>query len=188
MTVVASRRRFVGNAALLVATGTVVPALLITLLTWRLFPDWWRLSAYFWYSIPANSFLWIPHEPAVVYAGTIYPPLLVALVGGISTLLAAIIDHAVFTRAFRLESIKPIAQTRIMKISVRLFNWQPWWTIWMFAFTPIPFYPIRVVAPLAKYPMMGYVSAVVLGRIPRYYLLALSGVWAKQLTQSFLPW
>ena len=159
-----------------------------TLLTWRFLRDWWQLSAFFWYSIPGNSFLWLPHEPAVIYAGAIYAPALVAGVGGTATMLASMVDHAVFTRVFQLESMAPIRQTRFMRASVNLFNRRPWWTIVFFALTPIPFYPVRVVAPTANYPVARYVSAVVVGRVPRYFLLASGGVWAKHLTWSFPPW
>ena len=184
----ASRRRLVRHPAALLLGSTLFPALLCTLLTWWFLFDWWQLSAFFWYSIPGNSFIWLPHEPAVIYAGAIYAPALVAAVGGLATTLASIVDHAVFTRALRLERLASIKRTRIARFSVYLFNKQPWWTIVFFAFTPIPFYPIRVVAPMSNYPMALYVLAVVVGRIPRYFVLASGGAWAKSLTWSFLPW
>ncbi len=162
--------------------AVVFPAVGCTLLTWRYLPEWWQLSAFFWYSIPGNSFVLLPHEPAVIYAGVIYHPALVAVVGGLATTVASILDHTLFTRMFHLKTVAPIKETRISRLAVRLFSRRPWWTIFIFAITPIPFYPIRVIAPMANYSMVGYVSAVVAGRIPRYYLLALGGVWARQLT------
>ena len=183
----AIRRRLIRRPALLLLGAVLFPALLSTLLVWRFLPDWWQLSGFFWYSIPGNSFVWLPHEPAVIYAGTLYAPALVAVVAGMATTLASIIDHALFTRMFQSERLAPVGRSRVMRVCVRLFAWHPWWTIVFFAFTPIPFYPIRLVAPLARYPMAGYVSAVVFGRVPRYFLLALGGVWAKQLSQAFLP-
>ena len=184
----ASRRPPVGRPVALLLVGTLTPALLCTLLTWWALPDWWQLSGFFWYSILGNSFIPFPHEPAVIYAGAVYDPALVALVGGLGTALASTIDHVVVTRAFRLETMAPIKETRVMKFAVRLFERRPWSTIVLFAFTPLPFYPIRLVAPAANYPMVGYVSAVVSGRIPRYFLLAMGGVGARHLTQSFMPW
>lgn len=181
-----SRYRLIGRPALILIAATLFPALVSTLVVWRFFPDWWLLSVFFWYSIPGNSFILIPHEPAVIYAGTLYVPLLVALVGGAATMLASIVDHILITRAFQLKSMTPIKNTRVMRMSTRLFNRMPWLTIVFFAFTPIPFYPIRIVAPMANYPLTAYVSAVVVGRVPRYYLLALGGAWAKHLTLSYL--
>ena len=177
--------RFIGRPALILIAASLVPALVSTLFVWWLFPHWWQLSVFFWYSIPGNSFVLLPHEPAVIYAGTLYAPILVALVGGVATMLASIVDHIIITRTFQLKRVAQIKDTRIMRLSTRLFNRMPWLTIVFFAFSPVPFYPIRVVAPMASYPLTGYVSAVVLGRIPRYFLLALGGVWAKHLTLSY---
>jgi ribonucleoside-triphosphate reductase len=75
-----------------------------------------------------------------------------------------------------------------MRLVVEYFNRFPWWTIMVVALTPIPFYPLRIVAPMANYPVAKYVSAVVVGRVPRYFLLALGGSWARQLTIGFDPW
>ena len=181
-------RRWLGSSVVLLLAATLFPAAVSTLFIWRFFPDWWQLSVFFWYSIPGNSFILLPHEPAVLYAGTLYPAALVAAVGGLATTLASTVDHVFFTRAFRLKKLEPVKETRIVRLTVRLFNHQPWWTIVVFAFTPLPFYPIRLVAPMSGYPVMGYVSAVVFGRIPRYFLLALGGAWVKYLTQSYLSW
>jgi ribonucleoside-triphosphate reductase len=161
--------------------AVVFPAVVCTLLTWRYLPEWWQLSAFFWYSIPGNSLVPLPHEPAVIYAGAIYHPALVAVLGGLATTVASTVDHILFTRAFQLKTVGPIKDNRVSRLAVRLFSWQPWWTIFIFAITPIPFYPIRVIAPMASYSTVGYVSAVVVGRIPRYYVLALGGVWARNL-------
>ena len=181
-------RHWLGRPVVLLLAATLFPASVSTLFIWRFFPGWWQLSGFFWYSIPGNSFILLPHEPAVVYAGTLYPAALVAAVGGLATTLASMVDHVLFTRAFRLKKLEPVKETRIVRLTVGLFNRQPWWTIFVFAFTPLPFYPIRLVAPMSNYPIMGYVSAVVLGRVPRYFLLALGGAWAKYLTQSYLQW
>ena len=183
-----TRRHLTGHRSLLILGGVMFLALLSSLLVWRLFPEWWKLSALFWYSIPGNSFVWLPHEPAVLYAGAIYAPALVAVVAGLGTLIASIIDHALFTRALRSDRLASIKQSRLMILVVDLFNRWPWWTIVLFAFTPVPFYPVRIVAPMASYPMPKYVSAVVVGRVPRYFLLALGGGWARQFTTGFAPW
>ena len=188
MTRLLSRQRLIRGRPPLILGGFILAALSCTLLTWAFLSEWWILSAFFWYSIPGNSFLWLPHEPAVISAGAIYWPALVAVVAGLGTLIASIIDHAVFTRAFRSTSLASIKGTRVMKLTADLFNRWPWWTIVLFAFTPLPFYPVRVVAPMAGYSMPNYVSAVVVGRVPRYYLLALGGSWARQLTADFAPW
>ena len=169
-----------GRQVSLYSAALLLPALACTLLVWRFLSDWWELSAYFWYSIPGNSLLLLPHEPAVLYAGALYDPLLVAVVGGLATLPASAIDYYVFKRAFQSRLLAQARQSRIARFTQRAFSWQPWWTVVVFAFSPLPFYTVRLVAPLAEYPAVRYILAVFVGRLPRYYLLALGGDWAAQ--------
>ena len=55
----------------LVLTITLVLAGACTLIARLFYPDWQQLVGYFWYSIPGNSFAYLPHEPAVLYAGAV---------------------------------------------------------------------------------------------------------------------
>ena len=165
---------------------TLAPALVCTLLAKEWYPYWWKLVGYFWYSIPANSFVYLPHEPAVVYASAIYQPWAVAVVGGFATTIAAIVDYFVVRKVFEYRRVAPVKQTSFYKSAVRYFYWQPWATIALFALLPFPYYPIRVLAPSADYPLWRYVSACVAGRVPRYYLLALGGAWMPVPTEYIL--
>jgi membrane protein YqaA with SNARE-associated domain len=165
------------SPALWVLAATLAPALICTLLARIVYPNWWHLVGYFWYSIPANTFVYLPHEPAVVYAGAIYSPWVVAVVGGLSTVVASIIDYFVVKRVFEFRRVAPVKQTELYKTAVRYFYWRPWETIVFFAFSPLPYYPIRILAPSSGYPLWRYVSANVTGRVPRYFLIALGAAW-----------
>ena len=169
-----------------VLIGTLIPALGFTILAAILYPEWWQLVGYFWYSIPGNSFVYLPHEPAVVYAGALYDAWVVAVVGGVATMIAAIVDYFVVKKVFELGRVAPVKQTAIYKTAVRYFNLRPWATIAVFAVSPLPYYPIRLLAPSSGYPLWRYVSAYTLGRIPRYYLLAMGGAWVPVPTKYIL--
>ena len=160
-----------------VLVATLVPALVCTILTKILYPEWWQLVLYFWYSIPSNTFMHLPHEPAVIYAGTIYDPWLVAVVGGISTMVASIIDYFAVKKVFELQGVAAIKQAAFYRMTVRWFRWRPWETIVVFAIAPLPYDPIRILAPSTNYPLGKYVTANVTGRVPLYYLLAVGGAW-----------
>ena len=179
-----ARRQLTRRQAIVCLAALLLPASVCTLLVWAYLPHWWQLSAYFWYSIPGNSFILLPHEPAVIYAGTLYSPLLVALVGGAATVPASALDHQLFTRAFRFRVLAQVRETRLFRITARAFAIQPALTIVFFAFSPIPFYPIRIAAPLYEYPVTRYVIAVLVGRVPRYYLLA----WGGEQAAKYLNW
>ena len=93
----------------------LVCASVCTALVWLLAPQWWELSAYFWYSIPGNSFILLPHEPAVLYAGTLYDPFLVATVGTMATVPASVVDYQLFKRVFQLKPLIQANQSRISR-------------------------------------------------------------------------
>ena len=176
-----ARHRVTPRQAVIYLSALLVPASVCTLLVWWFLPHWWELSAFFWYSIPSNSFILLPHEPGVLFAGTLYHPAVVAIVGGLATIPASTIDYQLFKRALRLGFMAQVTQSRISDFARRAFSIQPWWTTVTFAFSPIPFYPVRIAAPLAEYPATRYVAAVFVGRVPRYYLLAWGGDYAARL-------
>ena len=180
---------FRGRSSLIVwvLVATLVPALICTVLTKILYPEWWQLVLYFWYSIPSNTFMHLPHEPAVIYAGTIYDPWLVAVVGGISTMVASIIDYFAVKRFFQLRGVAAIKQTAFYRMTVRWFRWRPWETIVIFAIAPLPYDPIRILAPSTNYPLVKYVTANVTGRVFLYYLLALGGAWIPIPPTHLIP-
>ena len=186
MTSLALVRRARHNPAVWVLAATLVAGLACTAMARVLYPEWWRLVGYFWYSIPGNSFVYLPHEPAVLAAARYYDPWMVAVVGGFSTLIAGIVDYYLVRRVFEFRRVSPVKQTRLYLAAIRYFYWQPWLTIVFFAFSPLPYYIMRVLAPSSNYPLWRYVSAYVTGRVPRYYLLALMGAWLPVATKYLI--
>lgn len=183
MTSIQTIHRLRRSPTVWVLVGTLVPALICTLLARVWFSEEWQLVGFFWYSIPANSFVYLPHEPAVVYAGALYDPWIVTVAGSIATVVAGIVDYYVVKKVFEFRRVALIKETSLYQKAVRYFYWRPWLTIAVFAISPLPYYPIRLLAPSSGYPLWRYVSAYVVGRIPRYYLLALGGAWVPVPTK-----
>ena len=169
-----------------VLVGTLIAAIVFTLLARFLYPDWWQLVGYFWYSVPGNSFAYLPHEPAVVYAGAIYDAWIVTVAGGVATMIAGIVDYYVVRKVFEFHRVAEVKESSIYRKAVRFFYWRPWITVAVFALSPLPFYPIRLLAPSSGYPLWRYVSAYAVGRMPRYYLLAMGGAWVPVPTKYTL--
>ena len=169
-----------------VLVGTLIAAIVFTLLARFLYPDWWQLVGYFWYSVPGNSFAYLPHEPAVVYAGAIYDAWIVTVAGGVATMIASIVDYYVVRKVFEFHRVAEGKESSIYRKAVRFFYWRPWITVAVFALSPLPFYPIRLLAPSSGYPLWRYVSAYAVGRMPRYYLLAMGGAWVPVPTKYIL--
>lgn len=127
------------------------------------------------YSIPANSVLPFPHEPAVLFAARFYAPVWVALAGTIGAVIVSFADYGLVEAALRDRRAAKVRETRLFRWSVRCMRRAPFWVIVLFAFGPLPISIIRFLAPASEYPMRRYVGAIVLGRFPRFLLLAAVG-------------
>ena len=136
----------------------------------------YALFALFLYTISANSFIPFPHEPAVLYYGAVYAPLTVAVICGVATCISALIDYSVLGTAFtHRKAMEFKEESRLYKIAERYFNQTPFWTMVFAGFSPVPFYPFRVMGIASGYTRWKYVLSTFIGRTPRYYILAWVG-------------
>lgn len=130
----------------------------------------------FLYTIPSHSVIPLPHEPAMVLAGKLYDPILVAIVGGVATLISSFLDYKAVNFIFNRTRAGAARDHRIYRGCVYYFLKAPFISLVMAAFTPfIAFYPFRILSPTSGYPLRRYTAAVFIGRVPRFYLEALLG-------------
>lgn len=129
------------------------------------------------YSIPANTAISVfPHEPVLIYFGTVEANLwLAATAATAGTIVAAIMDHVVFVPVLNLRSIQSYKERRFYRKAIAWFMRWPFATIVVTGFTPIPFFPFKFLVFSIRYPMWKWVTALVVARFPRYYLLAFLG-------------
>ncbi len=149
-------------------------AVIGTVLYWYA-PAYAGLALLFFYIIPSNSFIPFPHEPAIIYYGKIFGPLVTTLTAAIPTMIACIIDYAVLTPVFSKTRLSRIKSTSVFRKTVSWFHKAPFLTNLVAAISPLPFYPVRILSVASGYPLWKYTGSVMLGRIPRYYFLALFG-------------
>lgn len=141
-----------------------------------LLSDFDSLAFLFLYSIPSNLAISIfPHEPFVVYFGTLYAPYLIAAIAMAGTLIAGILDYYVFAPIMEHRVTEFIRNTKDYKRASKLFNYQPFIAIVIGGFTPVPFFIFKLLAFANKYSVSKYLIALTVGRYPRYYLLAYMG-------------
>jgi membrane protein YqaA with SNARE-associated domain len=130
----------------------------------------------FFYSFPAEFLIaTVPHEPVLLYFGKFYHPLTVALVAIPSTLVTEMLNYSAFKYIADLKIFTRLRDKKAVRKTVQFFNRAPFLTIWVAGITPIPFYPLRFLVVLAKYPLPKYILAVFLSRFPRFVLLAYVG-------------
>ncbi len=154
--------------------------LILALLIWWLSSASIRQSKSLWvlffYSFPSEFLIsLVPHEPMLLYFGKYYPPLTVALVGVLGTVMTEAINYSVFKFVSDLALFKKLQQKKAVTKIVDLFRRAPFTAIWVAGFTPVPFYPIRFLVVLSRYPVWKYLLGVLLSRTPRFYILAFIG-------------
>ena len=150
-------------------------ATLLGIVVFYFYPKYLGLVFLFFYIIPSNSFIPFPHEPAIIFYGKIFGPFLTTLTAIIPTIIACIIDYAVLTPVFFRTRLRRMKNTRIYHKTIHYYNKAPFITNFIAAISPVPFYPVRILSVSSAYPLWKYTSSVLLGRLPRYYILALFG-------------
>lgn len=163
---------------LLIFVGEI--ALFTALLVWWLTSPSIRQSKNLWvlffYSFPAEFLIaLVPHEPMILYFGKFYPPLTVALVGFLGTVITEALNYSVFKFVSDLTLFKKVHQKKTVTKIVNLFKRAPFAAIWVAGFTPVPFYPIRFLVVLSRYSIWKYLLGVSLSRTPRFFILAYVG-------------
>ncbi|UCD85409.1 MAG: VTT domain-containing protein [Deltaproteobacteria bacterium] len=138
-------------------------------------PELRSLVGFFFFTIPANSFTFVPYEPALLYYSKLYSALWLAILGGIGTSLAGFLDYQAVTYLFRWKKLDAMRKNRYYLLVTRYFNRAPFSCIVFTGCFPVPFHPIKFLAISAEYPLKKYLLALFVGRTPRYYILALAG-------------
>ena len=135
---------------------------------------------FFIYSIPSNAAISVfPHEPILIYLGNSYDPIILAIIGTMGTIVAGLLDHLVFVPLFSLKSLEFMQRFKGYRRAKKWFNIQPFLTLTIAGFSPVPFSPFKILAFTSQYPLLRYIGSLVAGRMPRYYLLALFGGFFK---------
>lgn len=142
-------------------------------------PEQWKLALLYLFSIPSNSFIPIPHEPGLLYFSGFLPVLPVSLTGVAGACVAGCIDYFALSWFLSLSRLKPMTRHYSYQFAIQSFSKFPFLTVLLFSLLPLPYYPIRVLAAGSRYPLPKYLTALALGKWPRYYIVALTGAYLK---------
>lgn len=152
-------------------------ALLLVWITSKSIQESKSLWVLFFYSFPSEFLIaTVPHEPMLLYFGKFYNPLTVALVAIPSTLLTEMLNYSCFKYVTDLKFFVKLREKNAVKKTIQFFNKAPFLTLWVAGITPIPFYPLRFLVVIARYPVIKYIVAVFLSRFPRFIILAYIGL------------
>ena len=128
------------------------------------------------YTIPANTAISLfPHEPVVIWYGSLGSIWWTAAAASVGTLVAGFLDHSVFVPVMNRKGLTGYKEKVWYQKAARLFMRYPFTVIVVAGFTPIPFFPFKFLSFSLYYPLWKYLTALFLGRFPRYALLAWIG-------------
>lgn len=171
-------RRFGTPAWDVVLRGTGVIALAAIPLT-LLVPHAGALTAFvlitIWVHGPVSPLLPAAYEPTLMLFGRLYEPLFIALVGVAANLYIEFLDYHLFKRLGSTRIYRRLIDHPWFARATRWFAREPFFTTWLFAWSPLPFWMVRMLAPAAGYSVSRYLAATALGRLPRYWLFAFLG-------------
>jgi membrane protein YqaA with SNARE-associated domain len=159
--------------AFIVTSGLITLYLLLTI------PASAGLVKFYYYSIISNMYISLfPHEPAIIYYGKLYPIIFVSLIASIGSVIAGFIDYETFLPILHHRKVKKYyADRTVYTRSVYYFSKYPFLSIVIAALTPIPFYPFKFLSIASKYGQKRYLTALFIGRFPRFMYLAAIGSW-----------
>ena len=151
--------------------------LAISFLLLKMLPDFNELILFGMYSIPSHMLISpFPHEPALLYTAKFYSPAVIMIAGTIGCCIAGVFDYWLLIPLMNHEVVRPKFENKpLFKKALAFFQKSPFWLLVIAAYSPVPFYPFKFLSIAGKYPMRKYQAALIVGRAPRYFTLALLG-------------
>jgi membrane protein YqaA with SNARE-associated domain len=129
------------------------------------------------YTIPSHILISpFPHEPMLLWVAKFEPPWTVAIMGTIGACLAGLFDYGLLVPLFSHYAVRSRYEGSGLYLrSLRFFKRFPFGFLVVAGFSPLPFFPFKFISIAGGYPLWKYQTALVVGRTPRYYLLAWLG-------------
>lgn len=128
-----------------------------------------------WVNGPLGVFLPATYEPILMLFGRLYPPVLVGVAGIAGTLYIEFLNYYLYQRILDSDLLRGLRESVVVRRVVPLFRRAPFFTVWLCSWSPLPYWAVRVLGPLAEYPVRRYLLATFLGRFPRLWFFAALG-------------
>jgi membrane protein YqaA with SNARE-associated domain len=134
-------------------------------------------------SLPANSplspILPTAFEPLIMEASKYEGAVPVTLVATGAYMYMEYVNWRVYGWILRWDRLDGLRTRRTVRWGIVQFARAPFWTVVVFAFTPLPFFVVRALAILHRWSVPRFMLATLLGRMPRVFLYAWFGELAK---------
>lgn len=168
-----SKRKLNWKGIVLLSSVSLITGLVLM----KLYPNYRELIFYGLYSIPSQLLISLfPNEPVLLQTAKHFTPLQISIAGIIGCSIAGFLDYWIISPLVNHRFIRPkLDNTRFLRKTMKYFSKFPFGILVIAAFSPVPFYPFKFLSIMGNYPLWKYQSALITGRIPRYYVLAILG-------------
>ncbi len=139
-----------------------------------------------WINGPLSPLLPATYEPVLMLMGRVYSPLAVAALGTAGVLFVEYINYQLYRQVLFIERLSRVREGRFVRRVVALFQRAPFFTVWLCSWSPLPYWIVRFLSPLAGYSVRRQLVATALGRFPRLWFFAALGLfWRISATALF---
>jgi uncharacterized membrane protein YdjX (TVP38/TMEM64 family) len=139
-----------------------------------------------WLNGPLAPFFPASYEPILMLFGRLYAPLLIGALGIAGTIYVEFLNYHLYRRLLDTRALSPLGQSKIIQRVVRWYRVAPFFTVWLCSWSPLPYWSVRFLSPLAGYSVARHLVATFLGRFPRLWFFAALGMWWSVSTEVLL--
>lgn len=126
-------------------------------------------------SSPVFPPILLGQESVLLLFGAVYSPVLVAGVAGAVNLSVEVASYHLHRTVLDLEAARDFRESRPVRTAVKIFEARPGLAVWLCSWSPLPYFVVRALSPLAGYPLQRHLLATAAGRLPKYLLIAYLG-------------
>jgi uncharacterized membrane protein YdjX (TVP38/TMEM64 family) len=114
-------------------------------------------------------------EPVIVEAAKWQPVWAVTAVATAGYMYTEYVNWHVYSWLLGWDRLARYRSRPSVRWCIALFNYSPFWMVVICAFTPLPFWPARVLAIMHRYPLWRFLLATLVGRVPGFFVYAWLG-------------
>ena len=128
-----------------------------------------------WVNGPLGIFMPATYEPILMIFGRLYPPVLIGFTGIVSVVYVEFLSYHLHAKILHSRQLDVLREHPMVRRLIPLFRRAPFFTVWLCSWSPLPYWSVRILAPLAGYSVRRYLLATFLGRFPRFWFFAALG-------------
>lgn len=124
---------------------------------------------------PLSPVLPATYEPLLIFFARLLGPLPTAVLGTAGTIFVEYLNYHLHQRLLKTRAVQRVTGGPMVKKVVTLFRRRPAFTVWLCAWSPLPYWPVRLLSPMAGLSLSRHLVATALGRFPQYLVVILLG-------------